>query len=196
MPGLNDVIPGLGDAEYRFRDKELQAFAGIEPHICGVVPVLPFTPRMFLELDSADNGFFRPKPLEAGDVLTFLWRVSPEFSRTDKEKRALFNATLGVTLEFDKAVEDIIAYVLRAWEGKPLYKKDDSGSMGSWPSRLVHVFASNYGWTEEYVLDMPYRRLWQYANRILEASDKEYIQRSPEAMKLRQDRLVKINERN
>ena len=29
MPGLNDVIPGLGDAEYRFRDKELQAFAGI-----------------------------------------------------------------------------------------------------------------------------------------------------------------------
>ena len=203
MSRLHDLIPGLKEAEQEYKENQLEAFADVEPNIAGFLPVRPFTPQMFVELDGARNGFLHPRTtgITVEDVCQFLWRVSIGFRRTDNAEqdakhRQLFHAVLGTRLDaatYPKAMEDVSAYLLRTWECMPMWPGGNLTSMGVWPSRLVHMFAREYGWTEEYVMNKPFRRLWQYANRILEGQSEKYVQRSPRAMRIRAEWLARIN---
>ncbi|MBS0328218.1 MAG: hypothetical protein JSR30_00065 [Proteobacteria bacterium] len=195
-PGLSDLIPGLREAEDSYRQANAEAFAGVEPDICGMVRILPLTPQMFIELDGAGNAFFAKAgtAISPADVAIFLWRVSPFFTREDVALRRLHTANSGI-LPYDRAVDEITAYIRRSWAGMPLWKRKagGEGGMGQWPARLVHMFASEYGWTEEYILNLPFRRLWQYANRVLEEHDPKFREQSAEVMRLRQEWLIRAN---
>lgn len=195
-PGPLDFIPGLREAEDRYRQENAEAFAGVEPSICQMMNVLPFTPQMFIELDGAGNAFFaqRGTPITAADVAVFLWRVSPVYVKGNDDLRRLYIAHCAV-IPYDKAVSDIQEYIRRSWAGMPLWP-GKSGSMrrlGQWPAALVHIFAKEYGWSEETILNMPFRRLWQYANRVLEEHDTKYHEKCGEAMKLRTQWLIEQN---
>jgi len=189
-----DFIPGLREAEAKYRDEQTEAFAGVEPDICEIVAVLPFTPQMFIELSGAENAFLAQKVIKPVDVAQFLWRVSTGFDRTDKAKRQAFNQYVSL-LPFDQAVDETLDYVNRAWATMPLWPGGGAAtpSAGIWPSRIVDIFASEYGWTEEYILNLPFRRLWQYANRVLERKNEKYVQRCPEALRLRAEWLKSVN---
>lgn len=193
---LHDLIPGLREAEERHRDESAEAFAGIEPKICGRVEILPMTARMFLDLQGADNPLVcrtvrRPAP---EDVQVMLWRCSPLYKRGDDELRRFYQATL-LELPFDQTVEDLLEYVRRSLAGQPLWKGSVRATpgVGNWAARLVHIFAREYGWTEDCVLDLPFRRLWQYANRIMEDADATYKEQAPGAMELRAAWLKSTN---
>lgn len=196
-PGISDLISGLREAEDRYRQDATEAFAGVELDICGV-PILPMTPKMFIDLDGAGNAFFSPRgtTITAGDCAALLWRCSPCYAQ-DPQLRTFFNGHLSV-LPYVDVVDGITAYVERSWSGMPLWpgKTTKERSLGQWPSRLVHLFAKEYGWQEEYILNLPLRRLWQYANRILEEHDPKYREQCAEVMKLRQDWLIKENAKN
>jgi hypothetical protein len=197
MAGL-DFIPGIREAEEKFHEEVLESFAGVEPDICGMVEVVPLTPQIFIELSSAGNAFFNREKTEgivtAVDVAVFLWRVSPGFERKDKERRQLFNQVISL-LPFVDAVKEINEYIIRSWSAMPQWPgaAGPSKSAGVWPSRIVDMFASEYGWREEYILNMPFRRLWQYANRILERRVENYTHKVPEVLRLRQKWLEQAN---
>lgn len=194
MAGL-DFIPGLKEAETKFRDEQIEAFAGVEPDICGMIGVLPFTPQMYLELSGAGNRLLAAEVVTPIDVAQFLWRVSPGFSRTAKPKvKKAFHLCISV-LPFDQAVDELLAYVSRAWAPMPNWPGGGAAtpSAGVWPSRIVDMFAKEYGWTEEYILNLPFRRLWQYANRVLERKSDKYTQRCPEVLRLRAEWLKSVN---
>lgn len=197
MAGL-DFIPGLREAEAKFREEELDSFAGVEPDICGLVEVVPLTPQIFIELSGSGNAFFNRERTSGivtpVDVAVFLWRVNPGFNRKDKERRQLFNQVVSL-LPFDQAVSDIEDYIVRSWSAMPQWPGSSGGSQsaGVWPSRIVDMFAAEYGWREEYILNMPFRRLWQYANRILERKNADYTHKVPEALRLRQKWLEQAN---
>lgn len=195
MAGLYDLIPGLKEVEDAYRADGYEAFAGVEAPIAGTVEILPFTPQMFLELDGADNGCVvaKGKAIMPADVLIFLWRTSPKYCR-DPEKRRLY--FLSVTdVVYDAAVSDIQKYIIRAWQGMPLWITNGkaSPSVAQWPSRLVHMFAKNYGWSEEYILNLPFRRLWQYANRICESADPKFKEICGAGQKVRSEWLKARN---
>ena len=193
MAGL-DFIPGIREAEARYREEQIEAFAGVEPDICRMIAVLPFTPQMFIELSGAGNALLEAKQVSPIDVAQFLWRVSPGFDRFDAGKRQTFNLCVAI-LPFDQAVDEILEYVRRAWEPMPMWPGGSGAtpSAGVWPSRIVDLFASEYGWLEEYTLNLPFRRLWQYANRVLERKNEKYTQRCPESLRLRQKWLEEAN---
>lgn len=195
-PGPLDFIPGLREAEVRYRQENAEAFAGVEPNICGGVEVLPFTPQMFVELDGAGNAFFgeRGTPITPADVAVFLWRVSPYFLRGDENLRR-FHIGNSAILPYDRAVTEVQEYITRAWAGMPLWpgKAGSGHGLGQWPARLVHIFAKEYGWLEEYTLNLPFRRLWQYANRILEEADPKYREKCGAAMRIQTDWLIEQN---
>lgn len=197
-PGLSDLIPGLREAEDSYRQAASEAFAGVEPNIAGTVEILPFTPQMFIELDGAGNAFFNGTDITPADICAFLWRCSPYYTRDGQaaeDTRRFFNGSLYV-LNYPKAVDDIKAYIKRAWLGMPLWKTKvkptGEQAIGQWPARLVHMFAREYGWLEAYVLNLPFRRLWQYANRILEEHDPKYSEQVHESMRLRSQYLAKL----
>ena len=150
---------------------------------------------MFVELDGAESPFFRRDALiNEADVAVFLWRCSPYFTRTNDAQRRFFIGNLAV-LPYQPAVDEITEYLRRAWDGMPMWpgkvKKDIA--LAQWPSRLVHMFASEYGWSEEYVLNLPFRRLWQYANRILEEKNSNFTEKSGAVMRARDKWLIEQN---
>ncbi len=198
--GLSDLIPGLREAEDAYRQENAEAFAGIEPAICGMVEIAPLTPKMFIDLDGAENAFFSRSgtDISAGDICAFLWRCSPHYSFGKPDSvtlRRLFNASL-VVLPAQRAVTEIEEYIRRSWSGMPLWKSSGRPEQGlaQWPSRLVHMFGKEYGWLEDYTLNLPFRRLWQYANRILESNDPDFRELCAKAMKARSQFLIKMNE--
>jgi hypothetical protein len=196
MPGLESLIAGLAEAETRYRETQLDAFLGLEPDVCGVVHVKPFTPQMYIELSAAGNRFFTGEgSVGVADVLQFLWRVSEKFDRDDREKRTMFWQALSV-VNATELRDGVIEYIERSWAQMPSGEAGKSQSAGAWPSYIVHCVANAYGWSESEILNTPFRRLFQYIHRILESKDPEYRQRCPEAMKLRADWLAEQNSRN
>jgi hypothetical protein len=193
---LHDLIPGLREAESRYRDENAEAFAGVEPKICGRVEIAPLTARMFLDLQGADSPLVgrSDRYPEPADVQVMLWRCSPLYKRGDDDLRRFYQATL-IELPFEEAVEGLLEYVRRSLAGQPLWKGSIRATpgVGNWAARLVHLFAKEYGWTEDYVLDLPMRRLWQYANRIMEDADATYKEQAPEALRIRQAWLISQN---
>lgn len=192
MKTLHELIPGLREAEARYRDENAEAFAGVEPKICNRVEVAPLTARMFLDLQGGDNALVSstdrsPAP---ADVQVMLWRCSPFYKRGDDDLRRLYQAAL-LGLPFDQAVEDLLEYVRRSLAGQPLWKGSIRATpgVGNWSARLVHIFAKEYGWTADYVLDLPLRLLWQFANRILEDADSTYKEQAPEGLRIRAEWL-------
>lgn len=196
MQTIAEIIPGLNEAEGRFRDELMEAFVGLEPSICGTIDVLPFTPKMFIDLEAGGSNFFSKAPLTVTDIAVLLWRVNPGFDAGNKRLRRDLNLYVGM-LPFEKAAMECIDYIRRAWAGMPQWKSKKTNktpSMGVWPSRLVHMFASEYGWSEQTTLSTPFRRLWQYANRILEANDPDYTHKAPEVLRMRAEWLIKRRE--
>lgn len=211
MAGLHELIPGLAKAERDYQTLQIEGFLGVEDPIAGI-EVLPFTPRMFLELDYAGNRCLgedrSPHPLH---VEQFLWRVSAGFDRVRSDAkvpgspRRLVVAAMAAS-GYVETVDEIHAYLYKAWAVKPQpivkARVNRPGarlppkSAGTWVSSLVDAVACQYGWTEAEILDCPFRRLWQYANRILERHVPEFAQICPEAMELRAQWLEEANRRN
>lgn len=193
------LAPELRRAEELYKEVNAVAFAGVEPDIVGMVAISPLTPKMFVDLEGAGNAFFAPKgtPVTAGDLAAFLWRCSPyyTFGKPDSvATRRFFNGNLYV-VPFHKACDDVNEYIIRSWAGMPIWRRSGKAgeSLAQWPARLVHMFAKEYGWPEEYILNLPFRRLWQYANRILESQDPDYRELCNAAMRLRQKFLEEMN---
>lgn len=185
MASLEETIPGLREAEGNFREYLMEGFLGVEPDICGAIGVLPLTPQMYIELEACGNALCTNRPATPVDVAVFLWRVNPGFFRTDQELRLKFNQCVAM-LPWERTLLDCYAYMKRAWQGMPQWKTGKGpASAGVWPSRIVHMLATEYGWRDDYILNLPFRRLWQYANRILETNDRDYVQKAPGAMELR-----------
>lgn len=188
--GFYDIIPGLAKAEDDFVLGQTEAFLNVEPLICGKIKLLPFTAQMFIELDAADSPFFRPDSSPAPEhVAMFLWRCSPEFSRykwysTWKMNRFIKRVA---HIPYGQAVVEITEYLERAYAPLPAVKRKVTAtrSFASWPSHLVHAFASEYGWSEETILNLPLRRLYQYMNRIIESNDPDFKQMCPATAKLK-----------
>ncbi len=191
MLTLQEAIPNLDQADESFRSEQIEAFASVEPDICGVVQVRPFTPRMFLELELQENGFFQRRAITPVDVAVFLWRISVAFKPDDANLRTAFHHAIAF-MPLQETAEDILRYIARSWKAMPSWNSGKGRtSAGVWPARLVHMFGSEYGWSEEYVLDMPFRRLWQYSHRVMEENNPDYKQKNPLNQELRRQWLLK-----
>lgn len=194
--GIDSQIPGLIEVREKYKRLQLEAFVGIEPKICGQIEVLPFTPRMFLELMIAGNRFVAgDDPIRAEDIGIFLWRISPLYVRGNCVIQEEFISLLTRIFSLygtEEMSSVIIAYFNRAWDGVPQFKRGRH-SISSWVSNLVHMIAKEYGWTEEYILDLPFRRLWQYVNRIMEDANPKYKERCQEADALKSRWLIEQN---
>ena len=191
MTGLAEVIPGLAEAERLDKEELLEAFAGIEEPICGI-EVRPLTPRMYIDLDLVRNAFFAGGVPSIEDVCVFLWRISPDFHRDAVETKRRFTLR-AAQIPYGEAVVQIHAYLNLAYSAAP----EGSGKrrpFSSWPSVLVYRFAQSFGWSEAQVFDTPYRRLFQYLNRIIEGEDEDYQQHGKRSMRVRDEWLKKINQ--
>jgi len=193
MANLETLIPGLAEAEATYRESQLEAFLDVEPAIGEMVYLAGFTPQMHIELERVGNLCVVDGPTPGHtDVLQFLWRCSIAFERNNVEKRREFWQACSL-LPYAETVGQIEAYLVRAWKGQPHWSSGGVRSAGVWPSMIVHVVASAYGWPEAQILNTPFRRLWQYIHRILEEKNPDYRHINMDVMRLRSEWLRKLN---
>ena len=146
------------------RESREASYTELPEVICGV-QVNQMEIRHLVMLQLLDSPFICGGIPDQSDVAQFMWIVSPLFEFCEPAKRDRFTHGLR-RLPFANAVQSIHDYVSEAFADAPSGKSGESISYAAWPSALVDLIASEYGWTETAILALPLKRCWQYWRRI------------------------------
>lgn len=141
-----DIIPGVAELRAQERRNRAHAFAGITRTLCGCEIVL-MTPMHRLTLQILRNAFVATTadPLEA-DVMSFLWLLSPDYSRRLtplSELRQFLLRRRVKALELGIARSQIREYFVEQLQDLPESAVDDDAPD---PSPWVHWAATDASW--------------------------------------------------
>jgi len=132
----------------------------------GNYKVWSLTPRLVLILSLTDNPLMTGKPMDIFGVGEFLHIIMVD------KKPSAHELTVEITMlpreELEKLVQDIDDYLELSFhdltgsedEVRPVNR--DYCSVAS----IIDLLANEYGWEDEYILDLPYRRIAQYIRAI------------------------------
>lgn len=145
------------------------AFLNITHEIAGV-EVNPLTPLHFMLLDFVDSPFINPKDnIEIGAVFQFLYIVSPQYKKKDVYHYQKF-VEKNAAIDLQKAVAEICEYIEEAFLDAPPEvagnKNSNSRPYTAWIVPYIDMLAQQYGWDDEYIIRLPFARLFQYAKAI------------------------------
>lgn len=157
-------IPGYREALSKEREARDFVFLGMRESICGI-EVNPLTPLALLRLDAVENAFAVGLAPTAVDVAQFVWCVSARYHpRASWQRWATVRKLRRVKMQ--DASDQIGEYLKLSFMDAPGRTNQNASSYTSWIASLVHRLASHYGWSEQAVLNCPFRALWQYINLI------------------------------
>lgn len=157
-------IPGYREAISKEREARDLVFLGVGQSLCGL-EVNPLTPIALLRLDAVENAFAVGVEPSAVDVAQFIWCVSPEYNPKARFKRWSTVRKLR-RVKLEDACREIDEYLKLSFMDAPARTNQAASSYTSWIASLVHRMASSYGWSQQQVLDCPFRALWQYIAHI------------------------------
>lgn len=195
MEDLRDIIPGLRDAVEREEFHRNTAFLGVTELIYGV-EVKPLTLAHLCRLQCVGSPFLCGGEPSAEDVAVFLWAVSTGYKTRAPIKRYFFARGLR-KLAFVEAVKGIQGYLDEAFLDGP-----NGGSAGYSPSywsgfaSIVGALASEFHWSEQQIMDMPLKRVWQYLRIAQKRNNPKASFSNRISFKVRQDWLDASNSKN
>jgi len=155
-------------AEAQELDRRKASLAFLESiKLIGGFEVSPLTLRRFLYLEVRKSPFLggSDKPLSKEDVVSFLWAMAPEFELSDKKRDKFKRKHFFKFLFWQKIAVEMGSYILKMIEEEqvPTAQAESSSSLSSnWVAKLVDGAASQYGWTEDQILDLPLSRCMAY----------------------------------
>lgn len=136
------------------------AFLGI-PYVVAGVSILPLTLRKMLFLESVGNPFVCGGKANSEDSIQFLWCCSDKYSGSldgfeDFRSQIDLQNVVSETAEF---VDAMFLDQLPCGESK-------CAPAASFTASMIHVFAKNYGWQIDSILDSPLPVLHQLLKLI------------------------------
>jgi hypothetical protein len=164
---LFNIVPGYRQAVEDETATREAAFLGVTELVCGV-EVLPFSPLHFSMLECARSPFVKGGVPSPADVAIFLWAVSPGYAPRAKIRRWLF-ARRVAGLDYLNSLSEIQSYIQDAFGDAPGVKMSGfKPSYYSGTAAMIDLIASQYGWSEEQIIRIPFKRIFQYARCIRE----------------------------
>jgi hypothetical protein len=158
------------EAVYRESAIREVSFLSIDLDICGV-EVKQFTPKHFIFLDFLQSPFTTGKDtITIEDVIQFLWIVSKDYVDNSPQKKEEFSKKL-LDKDLNKLVEEIDQYITDAFADRPPKMDMPKGKetqipFFAWVCSYIDLLASEYGWLDDNVMNMPIARIFQYAKAI------------------------------
>jgi len=145
------------------------AFLNITHEICGV-EVNPLTPIHLILLDFLNSPFVNPRDtLNSGDIFQFLYIVSTDYKQGDKTQYESFIAK-HANIDINKAVDEIIEFINDAFLDEPASSTSNKSSnkrpYTAWCVPYIDRIACEYGWTDDYIIRLPFSRIFQYLKAI------------------------------
>ena len=135
----------------------------------------------------------------AADVALYLWICSTEYSEQPgflRDWRRDRMARRSRKVNWSESVKAIQDHLRDAFMDAPGATGNDSPSYASWVATIVHILASEYGWTEEYILNKPLSALFQYLRCIQKSKDSDATFMNGISDKVRGEWLRQQNTRN
>ena len=179
-------IPGYREAVCEERARRDAAFVDA-PEIIGNFHISPMTLRRFLTLQSINHPFVHgqiPSPME---LIAFLWFMNPEFKIGGKQPRSFARAASELIppsrrlsdgfwgrvgrrkLERTQQRAALLIAQIRTWwddifneTGGGPHVKGYVKEYWSFGIHVVFQIAQETGWSENDILDIPLKRLFQY----------------------------------
>lgn len=227
QPLPDTVRQSLIDAVQKERLIRDVSYLPVIEHICGF-EVSPLTLTHYITLKTIESPFLPPFATpDPEDLARFLWLLNPRFSLDAKERKKfmkrcrvfmpppapLFNGRRAIqrwknksAVALARMAETVIAaraFIREAMQDQP----GSSGGNGviqrpefySDATSICAQLAREYGWSEDSILAMPTKRLFQYIKEIRDEDYSKAGQCAPlgnSSDKIMNDYLVTVNTRN
>lgn len=180
--------PRIAEAQEEQAKEHTRAFHEFAEEQIGDLPAILLTLRRYATMQ--ESGCFN----DDGDspqvrIMRSLWLLSPEFSPANPNGKSFARKHRGIDFAFYG--EELGAYLRRQFgEGKKTgdqQGRQTVSSGGNWCASIIDTLASQYGWSEDDILDIPTIRLMAYINQITARITGNRQQNNPEADRLRQE---------
>lgn len=164
-----DLVPNYREAvekENQYRDAD---FLSDTSFISGI-EVYKLTPRLMSILTLIKNPLVTGGEVKVTDIFVFLWIISKDFCKDEEKQQAFFDAIALKVVDNDEAINTLVAevsdFLTKTFQDSVGGKSTKEVSYTSGIASIVDIFAHEYGWSEDKVFNMPFRRLWQYLRAI------------------------------
>jgi hypothetical protein len=161
---LTATFPSYREAVDREQSERDLAFCGLPIPVCGI-PCRLITPRIYSLLSNCECAFVSGARIRPEDVAMFLWFCSPHYS-LDARERSLFVQHHVAKVNFEDGVRQILMFLEMNFADAPRGGGQNGKSYTSHIAAIVDLLAQEYGWRDDWILDMPLMRIYQYVRRI------------------------------
>ncbi len=164
MENLLDEIPGYKEAVAQETFNRDASFLDLTETVGGV-ELRSMTLLDFLRLDIAKSPFLHGGIPTATDIAVFCWALSPGYDQQNHSARHKYVKTLRRLLYAD-IVPAIERYIDETFADAPGGAGIAGIPITSWLAGMVDSIASQYHWSEQMILKLPLKRLFQYRRLI------------------------------
>jgi len=193
VPGFKESWENALAGLYRRRD--LSWFSGSVCLVCNL-PCRPISLAVIMDMIGSKNPILNAKqPLQImpQDVVLLLYRLSPDYREGEKDEGKRKKKAISKHLKKMKLADiqaDVFDFVKCTFEDLETGGAGDSGQIKevSFCAYYVNALASNYGWTDDHILNMPFERVIQLTRLIAKKNNPDHKFSFPDTLQKLQAR--------
>lgn len=148
---------------------QAESWLNLTTEISGV-EVRQMTLNHFFLLDGIESPFIKNRSFSPGDLGVFLWILSPDYKPCDKARNQFIKSIINVNIA--EAVNDISDYLTATFQDAETSEAEGK-KYANFIAYMVDMFAKEYGWQTDYILELPMRQIYQLATAIGERYAKQ-----------------------
>ncbi len=122
--------------------------------------------RHYFILIGLDSPFLKSQPFTIADIGVFLWVLSPDFKLGEKHRDEFCKKV--ARLNVARAVSQIETYLEETFFDADTAEVKAKKRYANFVAYQIDTYAKEYGWSAEYILDLPLRQIFQLNSAIAE----------------------------
>lgn len=131
----------------------------------GGIEVQNMSIRHFLILDGIDCPLLKEQDASAEDIAMFLWILSPNFSNDEKERNVFLKKVQKIVVQ--DTILDIREYLKKTFQDADIEEGKEK-MFSNYTSYLIDLFAREYHWSIQEIMNLPLRVAYQLISSIQE----------------------------
>jgi hypothetical protein len=144
--------------------KTWQSEAWLEtPFLIDGIEIRQMTLRHLFMLHGADSPFINKGKVKVEDIGVFLWIMSPDYTPRQADREEFCKKIKDVNIKH--AIEDIALFFEITFADADTDKKEQK-EYASFVAYVIDMFAQEYGWRIEEIMEMPMRQIYQLSSVI------------------------------
>lgn len=188
----------LAEAKEKDRAESGLLFLDITVEV-GKFELAPLTVRRYLILEQLKSPFLLAgeKMPDKQDIINFLWVMNPDFKIGMKYGKRFARRNFIYFIRWQKLAVELAETLKEALEKSqlPTGSQDQAEEPDkNWVATLVDAAASQYGWSEKDILDLPLTRVFAYVEAVGRRLGGEKATWAKHADKVRADYLRTLND--